>query len=321
MLGEALGLSPASISVWESVSNPAVPPAGHLRTYAAIFATPRSVQGRVIRPIPPADLTPEEARRYGELERELLELHRAATGQRSASGPRAAAAVDPWEFADGGAVTIVCGGLSAKLRERMPYTDPDDPDYTDLYSWADPDSLVELYGHIREHNPGSTVNYRRSGHLASDDYASHLVLLGGPDFNDETRKVLRRMPMPVTLESSRATEEGPYYEVPGAGRHHPVLIEEGSVLLEDVACFYRGPNPYSPDRTLTICAGIYGRGTFGIVRALTDPSRRQGNARFLAERFAGQPAFGLLSRVLVEDNRTLTPDWTRPEFRLHEWPG
>lgn len=56
-------------------------------------------------------------------------------------------------------------------------------------------------------------------------------------------------------------------------------------------------------------------------RPLTDPSRRQGNARFLAERFTGQPAFGLLSRVLVEDNQTLTPDWTRPEFRLHEWPG
>jgi hypothetical protein len=70
---------------------------------------------------------------------------------------------------------------------------------------------------------------------------------------------------------------------------------------------------------VTICNGMYGRGAYGAVQALTDSLFRDRNAEYLQEAFGGSNAFCILSRVTVEDGRTLTPDWTLPETRLFEW--
>ena len=43
---------------------------------------------------------------------------------------------------------MVSGSLPRRFRERMPFTDPKDPDYVRSYSMADLDALIELHGHI-----------------------------------------------------------------------------------------------------------------------------------------------------------------------------
>jgi hypothetical protein len=72
-------------------------------------------------------------------------------------------------------------------------------------------------------------------------------------------------------------------------------------------------------RYVTICNGMYGSGTYGAVRALTDERFRDRNADYLRETFGNSEAFCILSRVTVETGRVLTPDWTLPETRLFEW--
>ncbi len=100
-----------------------------------------------------------------------------------------------------------------------------------------------------------------------------------------------------------------------------VLDEDGQrTLIEDVAHFYRGPNPYNKKRTVTFLNGMFGRGTFGVVRALTDPRFRDRNEAYVRDRFAGSDTFSVLTRVPVVNGRVVTPDWTIPENRLHEWP-
>ena len=90
-------------------------------------------------------------------------------------------------------------------------------------------------------------------------------------------------------------------------------------LREDVALFARAVSPFNQRRFVTICNGMYGRGTYGAVRALTDERFRDRNAEYLRETFGDSDAFCILSRVTVENGRALTPDWTMPETRLFEW--
>ena len=94
----------------------------------------------------------------------------------------------------------------------------------------------------------------------------------------------------------------------------------GVTLKEDIACFYRGISPYNALRTVTICNGMFARGTLGAVRTLTDRRFRDRNEGYINERFA-QPPYGILSRVAVVGGETSTPDWTDPHVRLFEWSG
>ncbi len=92
------------------------------------------------------------------------------------------------------------------------------------------------------------------------------------------------------------------------------------VLIEDVAHFFRAPSPLNDKRTVTICNGMYQRGTLGAVRALTDARFRDRNERYLRERFAGEDTFSVISRVKVILGNVVTPDWTTEDV-LHEWPA
>jgi hypothetical protein len=120
-------------------------------------------------------------------------------------------------------------------------------------------------------------------------------------------------------------EGGAYFEVTETGgrtvAHHPRLEESGGrkILREDVALFARAVSPFNRKRYLTICNGMYGRGVYGAVRALTDKRFRDRNMEYIQARFENSAAFCILTRVTVENTVTLTPDWTLPETRLFEW--
>ena len=325
------------ISSWESQTSPKVPPAARLQDIATFFASPRSFDGQVGRLLSPDEMTPQERAAREELLQELTRLRgealsapvlpqvRATTPATSVAAPSLRAG--PYHFKDGETITIVCAKLPQEMLQRMPYTDPQDPDFIDLYRYTDLDALLELFGHMRAANPTSRVQFRAAGQLGSDEYSGHLVPLGGVDWNEATSSVLERLPLPVRQVSDWSKEGGAYFEVPGENggkvAHRPRLEDSGSqkVLREDVALFARAVSPFNQKRFVTICNGMYGRGTYGAVRALTDERFRDRNAEYIQDRFANSDAFCILTRVTVENGVTLTPDWTLPETRLFEWSG
>ncbi|MBB5808014.1 hypothetical protein F4560_007782 [Saccharothrix ecbatanensis] len=320
---------PASVpllSSWESRTKPKTPPLHRLAAYATFFATKRSVAQRPYRLIPVDELTADEQRRRDELLRELTDLR--AAEQREVGTPPVADRRDSgfWYFDDRHVITIVVAQLPADMRAKMPYSDPTQPDYVELYTYADLDALIELHGHIRAINPRSQVNFRIASDLEPDDYTTHLVLLGGVDWNVLTRELLRRVEMPVTQVARHDESEAGGFVVRGgeAGERlfAPKLATFGGheVLLEDVGHFYRGTNPFNHKRTVTICNGQYGRGTLGVVRALTDGRFRDRNADYLKRRFPDLDSYSILTRVMVVNGQVVTPDWNLPESRLFEWP-
>lgn len=337
-LAEALSGSGKSVSVplissWESPTS--VPPASRLDDIATFFATPRSFDGQAGRLLTLEDLTEQERADRDDLAEEFARMREDALNMPSSSAAAPSEAEEiaeslaagPFRFEAGQTVTIVCAQLPPSMLEKMPYTDPLDPDYIEMYRYADLDSLVELHGHLRAANPTSQVNIRLARGLKRDDYTSHLVALGGVDWNLATSSVLDRLQLPVR-QARRKDKDEPgtaHFEVTGQDGgtvpHFPQL--EGpdgqKVLREDVALFARAVNPFNRLRSVTICNGMFGRGTYGTVRALTDARFRDRNGAYVQERLSGSKAFCLLTRVTVVDDNALTPDWTLPETRLFEW--
>jgi hypothetical protein len=357
-LAQALGggkpVSVPLISSYESTTNPQIPPPGRLDGYAMLFATARSFEGTAPRILDPAELTGEERQAMIDLRQELTRLRSQALGVASAAGTTGdtsradlSLSTGPWRFSDGNTVTVVCAPWPGHMLKRIPYTDVQDPDYMELLTYSELDALFELHGHIRATNPANQVNRRLAGKLASDDYSSHLVSLGGVDWNTATSTTLRRLQLPVRQIADWNTPGGQYFEVEQKGkpvRHGPVLQEVGGpgggsdaisaiqtelgaygatgfkgILQEDVALFARAVSPFNKRRTVTICNGMYGRGTYGAVRALTDARFRDRNAAYLHSRFGSSTAYCLLTRVRIVDGATLTPDWTTGEYTLFEW--
>jgi hypothetical protein len=145
------------------------------------------------------------------------------------------------------------------------------------------------------------------------------------DWNQATTSILGRLQLPVRQVNEWDKPGGAYFEVTTEDgskvAHRPQLDEARGrrVLREDVALFARAVSPFNRKRFVTICNGMYGRGTYGAARALTDERFRDRNAGYLQETFGDSDAFCILTRVTVEGSATLTPDWTLPEMRLFEW--
>jgi hypothetical protein len=333
-------VSVPSISSWESRTNPKVPPAARLQDIATFFATPRSFDGHAGRLLSLDEMTVQEQAAREELLQELTRLRGAALSAPVLPRPPAVISSTDlgiaqslggghYRFTDGYPVNIICAQLPHEQLDRMkPYSDPLDPDFIAMYRYTDLDALFELHGHLRAANPTTQVNLRLAHELQRDDYTgAHMVVLGGVDWNQAASSVLERLQLPVK-QVSRLDEDEPgaaYFEVTGEdGRpvvHRPRLDDSGerSILREDVALFARAPSPFNRKRYVTICNGMFGGGTYGAVRALTDALFRDRNAEYLRGTFGDSDAFCILSRVTIENGNALTPDWTLPETRLFEW--
>lgn len=343
-LAQALGgvkpLSVPLISSWESQSNPRVPPFPRLEAYAALFATRRSFAGDTPCLIGLQDMTDEERHAMNELRQELTHLRNIALGAAHAAGGPAggdsvAAArlglvseslsTGPWHFGDGKDITIVCAQWPPEMLTKIPYTDVRDPDYIDLLTFSDLDSLFELHGHLRAANPATEVLPVRADKIGPNAYSSHLVSLGGVDWNQATTSMLSELQLPIRQIADWKTQDGQFFEIEEKGRtvrYGPVLEQFDSqrkVLHQDVALFARAMNPFNHKRTVTICCGMYGRGTYGAVRALTDARYRDRNADYLLSRFGESDAYCMLTRVRIVNGVTITPDWTIDDNRLFEW--
>ena len=327
-LGRALrGNKPLSaplISSWEKGT--AVPTKRWIAAYATFFATNRSVEGGSFRLLRDDELTEGEQSERAALERELLSLRsHALSPQLAGRMPDFTSALrGPWHFGDGHQVSIVCAEIPPELRnlDASP-THPKLP-YGELYSYSSIDALFELYGHVRAANPHSDVRALKANNLEPDDLASHLIILGGPDWNHQAKQIPELVPgFPVRQVSDETDPRRAYFEVPvddGVDKHGAVL-SDGDELIWDVGLFLRAPNPANRKRTLTVCSAMYSLGTWAVVRALTDAKFRDRNADYLNEHFSGVDAYSILMRILVlNGHEAVTPDWTVPANRLHAWP-
>ncbi|GIM97932.1 helix-turn-helix domain-containing protein [Paractinoplanes toevensis] len=316
-LADALGLSSTLISNWEKSSM--VPPPNRLRDYATLLATDRSLSGTGLALLSEDQLTESEIAERDQLLEELLALR---GEDKVAPEPTSRIRLD-WIFPRRSSVRIICGLLDKPVH---PYSQPKDPNYTELFTFADPDALIELHGHLWRMNPECDIRFRRSDRLlagdSADDLNSHLILLGGIGLNQLTERVLRESGMPIKQKTHPDfIETGEIFEVTkGSEKIEFLPTMSGNEVVEDVGLLARMPNPNNSSTTLTICNGVFARGVVGAVRTLTDDNLRKNNEAYLTRRFGSVDRFAILMRVPVLFSGTvLTPDLQKEQTRLYEW--
>jgi hypothetical protein len=303
-------VAPATLSSWESTTNPKVPSVARISSYARFFCTPRSLEDDP-HLIPIEQLTSDELQQFKEIESQLLRLYHPEEHK-----PRRS-----FQF-DAGPVIVICP--EAPLEVQGSLADKQDPNFSNLRRYADLDALIELYGHLRAENPALDVFHRLATEVVSDDLSQHVILLGGIGWNDVTRRFQRAIKqVPIRQIDVDDLKTGEIFGVDDGGKLEKFYPEyedlgEGKELIADVGYIARLRNPFKINRTLTICNGIHSRGVFGAVRCLTDASVREENEKYLAERFP-EGEFAMLLRIPVVTNETLSPDLQNPDARLYEW--
>ncbi len=310
-------LASATVSSWESVTSPKLPPRRRLRAYARFFATQRSVEKSPTL-LPFDALTPEEQATCMQLEAELLGL-RSLVADDSADED---APGRSWHFSDSGPVILVCAELPSD--QTGPLASPSNPNYTELQAYADLDALIELHGHVRSENPGMEVYFRIPDEVGHNDLTGHVILLGGVVWNEITKGLSELARLPVRQLEHPELDTGEIFlaEVDGEDEEFwpRWRSKERAVLTEDVGLLARVPNPLNSSRTLTICNGIHSRGVYGAVRSLTDTHLRDANERFISANFGNSASFLILMSVKVINNKTMTPDFSGSGVVLYKWP-
>jgi hypothetical protein len=301
----------ATVSSWESATNPKTPPASRISALARFFCTKRSLEAQphLIRE---DQLTAAERDQFKKLESRLLKL------------------LDPedhkprhiFEF-DAGPVIVICPDVPEDV--RGPLADVKDPNYTKMQQYGDLDALMELYGHLCTKNPSLEVSYRLASEAVySDDLSSHVIVLGGIGWNKVTshiQSVISQVPiMQIDVDDLKDGDIFCIKTPDGIRSFYPEYADlgAGKELIADVAYVARLRNPFRIKRSLTICNGIFSRGVLGAVRCLTDSVIREENEKYLAEKFP-DGEFAMLLRVPVIDNKILAPDLQDPDARLYEW--
>lgn len=320
-LSEDEPVADSTLSAWENVRSPTLPPHSRLSAYAQFFATERSLRGTP-RLVPLEELTPAEDEARQELERQLFRLRDDAR-EPSAAGRQF------WRFDDDAPVAVICSDLRKSdglVLGRL--AEEDNPNYAELYSYGDLDALLDLNGHLRATNPNARVSLRREA--TRGNLPNHLVILGGIAWNDATRRLNDMLPLPVRQVADAKIPSGEIFTTigPDGGKaflprwreDDPGTRESPGVLLEDVGMLARVPNPYNGLRTLTYCNGIHSRGVLGAVRCLTDPVVRDDNEQWLEETFPGSDRFVILMRVPVLGGQTVSPSLKNPGTVLFQWP-
>ncbi|WP_432944629.1 helix-turn-helix domain-containing protein [Kribbella sp. CA-253562] len=318
-LSQESSVAVATISSWESRTNPKVPPVERLHSYALFFCSDRSTTDPAYL-VPEDELTSDERRRFHDLHEELVTLRNAVHGPGEVAGS-STGGLSTWTF-DSDPITIICP--EAPLAERPPMANEKNPNYTRMFRYADLDALIELWGHVRACNPTANVVHRLPSEVVADDLSSHVVVLGGVGWNRIMKRMLKTLrEMPVSQVEVDDLKTGEIFRTsgPGGREYRPVwddTADNGRELLEDVALLARVRNPYNHSQTLTICNGIHSRGVVGAVRTLTDIAVRERNEAFLSSRFPGGE-FALLLRVPVLNGEALSPDLEIESTRLYEW--
>jgi transcriptional regulator with XRE-family HTH domain len=325
-LGRDKPLSLALISSWET--GKALPPDERLRDLARLYAPGSARDAPALLDDGRLGTAGREARER--LERELFELrdqaeaapeHRAGARSQPAAGP----ADGIWHFPDGNEVCIIASQLPDYVLTSVEYADYRHPNHINMLHFADADALVEVFGHLRASNPASKVTFKTWEDMVPDDWSKHVVVLGG-DWNMAAQWYRRRVDLPVEfVDPSTESDFDGFFRITVLDPPRdfaPLFTPSPADLPQleyDVGLFARSPNPANPDTTLTLCQGLFSRGTFGLVRMFTDAQHREANEAMLEEL---DPDFGtdrlewLLVRVPVALGSTVTPNLSRPYLRL-----
>ena len=221
-----------------------------------------------------------------------------------------------WHFPDRTQITLVSYRVAPNQRPAS--SDPSNPNYVRFADLSDLDTLIDIYGAVRAHNPQSRVVIMAAQDLAQQDVATHLVLIGGLTWEAVTPWFSRIFSIPI--EAGDPFDRGAIVvRDPDNGEREFAHTLSGGEVVEDVGFFASGKNPSAPRRRLMICGGITTRGVRGAALCFIDQEMRERNEQYITPRFPDGSTYCIVMRVPIMNKDPLPPDLSKKENRLFEW--
>jgi hypothetical protein len=149
------------------------------------------------------------------------------------------------------------------------------------------------------------VAYGDSG-FKGEDLRTNLILLGGPDYNDITRKAISKIESNLKFGDPKRHEIA-FFDALEDNRYIPRTSNESGEVVLDYGVIIRQANPFDLSKQLLLIAGSFGFGTWAGVRFVT-------SLEFLEHPLVsnGRPVeFLIETDVVLETPQAISPLVTR----------
>ena len=219
-----------------------------------------------------------------------------------------------WGIRDRDHVIVVCSELEDPEERQM--VEPREFIYSLKY--GDVDAYFEVVATLLRLYPGIKLRVMSAGEAKATriDLARHLVLIGGPDYNALTKRVLG---WKVTQFDYRS----PYEAIVSKSHPDEIVLYDSAADREfcyendarDFGYFERIKNPHNPRSTIVLIGGCHTTGVTGAVRAFSMAESEQGeipttvlrNAEKVSRHIRRARTFSVLFSVERVDQTISTP--------------
>jgi len=209
-----------------------------------------------------------------------------------------------WGIKDGDNVVVICSELDDP--EERQHVEPREFIYNLKY--GDVDAYFEVVVTLLRLFPNIKLRVLSAGEAEDTriDLACHLILIGGPDYNMFTERILERGITQFEYRSPYVDERSTvhpdeivlYDKI--KNREHCELIDE-----RDFGYFERIKNPDNPDKKIILIGGCHTIGVAGAIKAFSMVESEQGetprvvlaNAKKVSRRVSQKSKFSVLVSV------------------------
>jgi hypothetical protein len=209
-----------------------------------------------------------------------------------------------WGIRGRDSVVLVC----SELDDPIPRQYAEDREFIYLLKYGDVDALVEVTSTLLRLYPDIDLKVLSSGEADTVplDLGSHIVLIGGPDYNRLSRRILE-------LGRTRFEYRSPYSGVPAKADPQQITIFDKADGKEwfrnsldyDYGYFARIPNPMSHDHSIILIGGCHTIGTtsaskmFSLSQITSPPSVGivLKNAKYASKGIHKKKGFSILIRA------------------------
>ena len=210
-----------------------------------------------------------------------------------------------WGIKDKDYVILVCSELDNPIERQM--VEPREFIYH--FKYGDVDAYFEVVITLLRLYPNIKLKIMSAGEAEATriDFAQHLILIGGPDYNSITEKILKK-------KITQFDYKSPYVDVQSEKYPDEIVLYHRELNKEfcypgtsdkDYGYFERIINPNNPDSQIILIGGCHTVGVTGAVKAFSMAESERGeipeivlnNARLVAKRIKRTSSFAVLVSV------------------------
>jgi len=202
-------------------------------------------------------------------------------------------------------VAIVCAEIPEEL--RPPYAVPSHSNYLRYATFADIDALIQLMVWFAA-SKHRTVSSYTSRTIPENALASHLMIVGGPQWNSLARSVYDQINLPIAHNDGDPGNSDTLFDRSTGEVWAPELRENGEID-SDVGFLAQTPSPFYQGRIIILFGGVLTHGVEASVKLCTAEHVWAHNHRVIESLTVhANDGFCLVFRCRVLSNTNVAPD-------------